>query len=141
MFLSFRLIQKSIASEINPFYSLTFYFNTPRKRQKPCRLTTCVPRWEDVETVVSTSLQRGIHVVCLLGNFQEIEHSAKIVEGQHLVLIISNIQLKFYPYFSRSNLIGIKIPGVLMYSMQFLLFVCLFVCLFGGLYLKNEFIY
>ena len=28
--------------------------------------TTCIPRWKDAETVVFTSLQRGIHVVFLL---------------------------------------------------------------------------
>ena len=27
--------------------------------------TMWIPRWNDVETVVSTSFQRGIHVVCL----------------------------------------------------------------------------
>ena len=28
---------------------------------------TCIPRWNDVEKVVSTSFQCGIHVVCLQG--------------------------------------------------------------------------
>ena len=33
----------------------------------PCKHTTCIPSWNDVEPVVSTSFQRGIHVVCLQG--------------------------------------------------------------------------
>ena len=33
----------------------------------PCKHTTCIPRWNDSETVLSTSLQRGTHVVCLQG--------------------------------------------------------------------------
>ena len=31
----------------------------------PYKHTTCIPHWNDVETVVSASFQRGIHVVCL----------------------------------------------------------------------------
>ena len=31
----------------------------------PYKHTTCIPRSNDVETVVSTSFQREIHVVCL----------------------------------------------------------------------------
>ena len=31
----------------------------------PYKRTTWIPRWNDVEKVVSTSFQRGIHVVCL----------------------------------------------------------------------------
>ena len=31
----------------------------------PYKHTTRIPRWNDVETAVSTSFQRGIHVVCL----------------------------------------------------------------------------
>ena len=33
----------------------------------PYKHSTCIPRWNGVETFVSTSFQRGIHVVCLLG--------------------------------------------------------------------------
>ena len=33
----------------------------------PCKHTTCISRWNELETVVSTSLQRGIHVVSLQG--------------------------------------------------------------------------
>ena len=33
----------------------------------PYKHSTSIPRWNDVETVVSTSFQRGIHVKCLLG--------------------------------------------------------------------------
>ena len=29
--------------------------------------TTCIPRWNDVETTASTSFQLGIHMVCLQG--------------------------------------------------------------------------
>ena len=32
---------------------------------EPYKHTTWIPRWNDVETVTSTSFQRGIHVVCL----------------------------------------------------------------------------
>ena len=35
--------------------------------QQPYKHTTCIPRWNDVETAASTSFQRGIHVVCLKG--------------------------------------------------------------------------
>ena len=31
----------------------------------PYKHTTSIPRWNEVETTVSTSFQRGIHVVCL----------------------------------------------------------------------------
>ena len=31
----------------------------------PCKHTTCIPRWNDVATVVSTVFQRENHVVCL----------------------------------------------------------------------------
>ena len=31
----------------------------------PYKHTTWIPRWNYAETVVSTSFQRGIHVVCL----------------------------------------------------------------------------
>ena len=31
----------------------------------PYKHTPCIPRWNDVETVLFTSFQRGIHVVCL----------------------------------------------------------------------------
>ena len=33
----------------------------------PYKHTTCIPRWNDVKTVVSTSFQREILVVCLWG--------------------------------------------------------------------------
>ena len=33
----------------------------------PYKHTTCIPHWNDVDTVVSTLFQRGIHVVCLSG--------------------------------------------------------------------------
>ena len=36
-------------------------------RGLPCKHTTCISRWNEVETVVSMSLQRGIHVVSLQG--------------------------------------------------------------------------
>ena len=35
------------------------------KKKIPYKHTTCIPSWNDLETIVSTSLQRGIHVVCL----------------------------------------------------------------------------
>ena len=31
----------------------------------PYKHTTCIPRWNDVETTVFTLFQRGIHVLCL----------------------------------------------------------------------------
>ena len=43
--------------------SLNFKWVYPNKH------TTWILRWNDVETVVSTSFQRGIHVVCLLGYY------------------------------------------------------------------------
>ena len=39
-----------------------------RKNLYPYKYFTWIPRWNDVKTVVSTSFQRGIHVVCLLGS-------------------------------------------------------------------------
>ena len=36
-----------------------------RKKSQSYKHSTCVPRWNNVETTVSTSFQRGIHVVCL----------------------------------------------------------------------------
>ena len=38
----------------------------PPPWRDPHKHTTCIPRWNDVEKTVSTSLQLGIHVVCLL---------------------------------------------------------------------------
>ena len=35
-------------------------------KRRAFKHTTCIPRWSDVKTTVSTSLQREIHVVCLL---------------------------------------------------------------------------
>ena len=35
------------------------------KKKIPYNHTTCIPSWNDLETTVSMSLQRGIHVVCL----------------------------------------------------------------------------
>ena len=34
-----------------------------KKKKIPYKHTTCIPRWNNVKTVVSTSFQRGIHVV------------------------------------------------------------------------------
>ena len=31
----------------------------------PYKYTTWIPRWNDGETTVSTSFQRGVHVVCM----------------------------------------------------------------------------
>ena len=33
--------------------------------KQPYKHNRCIPRWNDVETVVSTSFQRGIHVMYL----------------------------------------------------------------------------
>ena len=35
----------------------------------PYKHTTCIPRWNEVEITVSTSFQRGIHMVWLYGSF------------------------------------------------------------------------
>ena len=43
------------------------YGNRIIKRVNPYKHTACIPRWNDVETIVSTSFQRGIHLVCLQG--------------------------------------------------------------------------
>ena len=37
------------------------------KQDQPYKHTTWIPRSNDVETIVSTSFQRGVHVVCLQG--------------------------------------------------------------------------
>ena len=36
---------------------------------EPYKHTTCIPRWNDVETTVPTSFQHGIHGVCLQGHW------------------------------------------------------------------------
>ena len=36
-----------------------------KSKYYPYKHTMCIPRWNDVETTVSTSFQRGIHVVWL----------------------------------------------------------------------------
>ena len=45
--------------------SMQYLRNITRYRNKH---NTCIPSWSDVETVFSTSFQRGIHVVCLWGS-------------------------------------------------------------------------
>ena len=37
----------------------------PGITKKPFKFTTCIPRLNKVERVVSMTLQQGIHVVCL----------------------------------------------------------------------------
>ena len=51
--------------------SLSFCSVFPRKKvffnkrnQFPCKHITCIPRWNSVESTVSTLFQRGIHVMC-----------------------------------------------------------------------------
>ena len=39
--------------------------NSQRRSFQTYKLTTWIPRWNHVETAVSTSFQRGIHMVCL----------------------------------------------------------------------------
>ena len=43
----------------------TFSKKVAVKQFKPYKHTTCISLWNDLETVVSTSFQREIHVVCL----------------------------------------------------------------------------
>ena len=50
-----------VFSNILVLYQIIFCVHTPHKH------TTWIPHWNDVETTVSTSFQRGIHVVCLQG--------------------------------------------------------------------------
>ena len=46
--------------------SLQTYHVYSTLKRRAFKHTTCIPRWSDVKTTVSTSLQREIHVVCLL---------------------------------------------------------------------------
>ena len=50
------------ATIVNSQKTVTNAFKAPTYKH-----STCIPRWNDVETVVSTSFQRGIHVKCLWG--------------------------------------------------------------------------
>ena len=54
--------------------------------------TTCIPRWNNAETTVSTSFQCEIHVVCLQGYIWELCH------GSQNSLYFGNVIMKFKKY-------------------------------------------
>ena len=56
---------KQLHSKLNTFQKQT-YVPYLANTSNPTNTPTCIPRWNDVETTVSTSFQRGIHVECLL---------------------------------------------------------------------------
>ena len=47
------------------YWSVLKSFHARDPELLPFKHTTCIPCWSYVETVVPTSFQRGIHVLCL----------------------------------------------------------------------------
>ena len=54
-----------------------------------CKHTMCTIRWSDAETVVSTSFQRGIHVVCWVFKFMNLKSHPCINKNIHFTKKLS----------------------------------------------------
>ena len=73
---SFRTLTRVISETYTSIQAkvVAIFWNENNKIIKlsyPYNHTMWIPRWNDVETAVSTSFQRGIHVVCLQGFYFE----------------------------------------------------------------------
>ena len=57
----FKWFPENFLMPIDDYIERKFLLHLPN----PYKPTTCISRWNDVETVISTSFWRGIHVVRL----------------------------------------------------------------------------
>ena len=57
----------------------------------PYRHTTCIPRWNDMETTVSTSFQRGIQVLCLQATWNVSKNKYFSPSDTHMYILYQKV--------------------------------------------------
>ena len=69
-----------LSSDWFPYGNISFLcWNSGTIRLFPYKHSTCIPRWNDAKTTISTSFQRGIHVVCLQGRLEKYSKKPRYV--------------------------------------------------------------